>query len=278
MEICLQCHLETTSFPFTHSIVKYDARPVFFRPGEKLADFMLYFDHAPASAQGRPFSDREFRVPAADVAVFPQKQRRTRMHHVPRSAWGRSKTRHATTMRMCRDCHTAAHRISENCVGCHMPKRRTKDVVHAMMTDHYIQRRKPAGDLVADIPERDGPEAFYHGEELPYYPQPFPAAPQSELYLSVAQVHANNNPERGIPRLSRCYRRYHPEQPEFYVELATRCATTGNPKKLFLAIQEALRLTPGSLAGLLGLGQAGRFGRLSSRPRAFLQRDQHGTR
>ena len=137
-----------------------------------------------------------------------------------------------------------------------MPKRRTQDVVHAVMTDHYIQRRKPAGDLVADIPERAGPEAFYRGEELPYYPQPFPAAPQSELYLSVAQVHANNNSERGIPRLADAIDRYHPEQPDFYVELGDAMRHNAKPKDAIPRYQEALRLTPGSLAGLLGLGQA----------------------
>jgi tetratricopeptide (TPR) repeat protein len=137
-----------------------------------------------------------------------------------------------------------------------MPKRRTQDVVHAVMTDHYIQRRKPAGDLLADIPERTGPETVYRGEELPYYPEPFPAAPQRELYLGVAQVHAGNNPERGIPQLARAIDRYHPEQAEFYIELGDALRHNGKPADAVPRYREALRLTPNSLAGLLGLGRA----------------------
>ena len=32
-----------------------------------------------------------------------------------------------------------------------MPKRRAEDAVHVVMTDHYIQRRKPAGNLLARV-------------------------------------------------------------------------------------------------------------------------------
>src|SRR5690242_13695831 len=57
--------------------------------------------------------------------------------------------------KICAQCHRAReltrHTADGNCVSCHMPKRRTEDVVHVVMTDHYIQRRKPSGDLLAEI-------------------------------------------------------------------------------------------------------------------------------
>ena len=34
---------------------------------------------------------------------------------------------------------------SDDCVACHMPQRRTQDVVHVLMTDHLIQRSPSAG-------------------------------------------------------------------------------------------------------------------------------------
>jgi transposase-like protein len=40
------------------------------------------------------------------------------------------------------------------CADCHMPKRRTEDVVHAMATDHYIQRRPPEGEELAEMAEQ----------------------------------------------------------------------------------------------------------------------------
>ena len=56
---------------------------------------------------------------------------------------------------MCLGCHRASldkrvaldklvglsrHTASADCIGCHMPKRRTDDAVHVVMTDHWIQR------------------------------------------------------------------------------------------------------------------------------------------
>ena len=45
MEICMSCHLETTSFPLPGAILRQDRGPFSFRPGEPLADFILNFDH-----------------------------------------------------------------------------------------------------------------------------------------------------------------------------------------------------------------------------------------
>jgi len=39
-----------------------------------------------------------------------------------------------------------------------MPKRRTQDVIYAVMTDHYIQRRPPA-DPLAPLSERRDSDA-----------------------------------------------------------------------------------------------------------------------
>src|SRR5579872_4040681 len=55
MEVCLQCHLETTSFPLPNSIVRYERAPFSYRPGEALADFMLHFDQAPGHDQDARF-------------------------------------------------------------------------------------------------------------------------------------------------------------------------------------------------------------------------------
>ena len=60
-------------------------------------------------------------------------------------------------------------------MSCHMPQRRTEDVVHAVVTDHFIQRLPPNRDLLAELPERHLSDADeYHGEVVPYYPSPLP--------------------------------------------------------------------------------------------------------
>jgi tetratricopeptide (TPR) repeat protein len=264
-EVCSQCHLETTSFQFTHSIFKYDRGPFSYRPGESLADFILYFDHAPATPYPAQNDDRfqivnsVYRLRMSQCYLRSDRALECTTCHDPHGVSAPDYNR------VCRECHDTAfkqaiaigrHTAAADCVSCHMPKRRTQDVVHAVMTDHYIQRRKPAGDLLADFPERTGAETVYHGEELPYYPQPFPSTLQSELYLGVAQVHADNNSERGIPRLANAIDRHHPDQAEFYVELGDALRHNGKPGDAVPRYREALRLKPDSLAGLIGLGQA----------------------
>ena len=69
---------------------------------------------------------------------------------------------------------------------CHMPKRRTEDVVHSAATDHYIQRRRPAGDLLAEMAERhETGDKAYRGEVVPYYPGKLRPAPDNDLYLGL---------------------------------------------------------------------------------------------
>ncbi len=44
---------------------------------------------------------------------------------------------------------------ADDCAACHMPKRRTQDVVRVVMTDHRIQRRPPVEDALAELAEGD---------------------------------------------------------------------------------------------------------------------------
>ena len=46
MEVCMQCHLQTTSQPLPHSVVKYGRAPFSYRPGEPLGNFEIFFDRA----------------------------------------------------------------------------------------------------------------------------------------------------------------------------------------------------------------------------------------
>jgi tetratricopeptide (TPR) repeat protein len=253
--------LETTSFQFTHSIFKYDRGPFSYRPGESLADFILYFDHAPRTKNDNRFEivNSVYRLRMSHCYLQSSGALQCTTCHDPHGATA------PTYNRVCRECHSAAftreiasgrHTAASDCVSCHMPKRRTQDVVHAVMTDHYIQRQKPAGDLLAESPERTGPEAFYRGEELPYYPRPFATTPESELYLGVAQLRTGNNPEGGMPRLANAIDQHHPQQAEFYVELGDALRRDGKAGEAVPRYREALRLKPDSLAGLLGLGRA----------------------
>ncbi len=102
----------------------------------------------------------------------------TTCHDPHQTLSGKQAAEHYTAV--CRGCHQTAHASkmpeeAASCVDCHMPKRRTDDVVHAVMTDHYIQRRKPAGDLLAPLHDADfADKDAYRGEVTLYYPQKLP--------------------------------------------------------------------------------------------------------
>ena len=55
LEICMACHLETTSFVLPASIQRYGRGTFSFRPGEPLADYMLHFDHAKGTGHDDKF-------------------------------------------------------------------------------------------------------------------------------------------------------------------------------------------------------------------------------
>src|SRR5205085_2588191 len=143
IEICMQCHLETTSSRLPNSIVRFDRNPFSYRPGEPLADFMLHFDRAADS--GRPDLSDRFEIAGAAYrlrrsACFIKSEGALgcttchNPHDIPR---GEPAAAHYTTV--CRQCHASAfdqlvasgkHTRSGDCIGCHMPKRRTDDAVH----------------------------------------------------------------------------------------------------------------------------------------------------
>ncbi|HYL37904.1 MAG TPA: tetratricopeptide repeat protein [Bryobacteraceae bacterium] len=257
MDVCLQCHLETTSFPLPNSIVRYERAPFSYRPGEPLGDFMLHFDHAPGTGYDDKFEIAGGAYRLMQSACFQKSNGAlgcTTCHNPHDAPRGEQAARHYTAV--CRQCHAAAldrlvaserHPRSSDCTGCHMPKRRTDDVVHVVMTDHLIQRRKPARDLLAEIPERHvTDDTAYRGEVVLYHPRTL-SKPEDELYLAVAQLIQNSNLHAGIPRLSAAIEKYRPERPEYYGQLGDALRASGKCEQAVPLYEQALQKNPGSL-------------------------------
>jgi predicted CXXCH cytochrome family protein len=283
LEVCMQCHLETTSFRLPNSIVRYEITPFSYKPGEPLANFMLHFDQAPGKGREDRFEIAGSAYRLRMSACFRKSDGALRcttchnQHDIPR---GEAAAQHYTEV--CRQCHGAPfnkavasgkHTQSTDCIGCHMPRRRTDDAVHVVLTDHYIQRRKPSRDLLAAIPERpETDDNAYHGEVVWYYPEKLPDGPDKELYGAVAQVSQNSNLVEGINRLAAAIEKYHPDRMEYYLQLADAWRNSGQMAKALPLYEEAVRRKPDSALALQRLGFSLRASGQLVRAAALLKR------
>ena len=275
MEVCMVCHLETTSFPLPNGIVRYGRGPFSYVPGEAMGDFILSFDHAPGTGHEDKFEIVNAAYRLRRSACFLKSNGKllcTTCHNPHDIPHGEEAARHYNAV--CRGCHAGAfakeiaagrHTGAGDCIDCHMPKRRTEDVVHAAATDHLIQRRKPAGDLLAEMAERHeiGDQA-YRGPVVLYYPESLPHTAENELYLAVAQVNQQSNLAEGIRQLTAAIEKYTPKRAEFYYELGEAWRDSGEMGKAIPAYRQAIERNPKLVVAYQKMGFAqrtsGQFG------------------
>jgi predicted CXXCH cytochrome family protein len=268
MEVCLQCHLETSNQKLPHAIVRFDRVPFSYVPGQPLAGYEVAFDRAPGKNNGFEVAQGGYRFRESQCFLKSAgKLRCTTCHNPHDIPRGEQATSHYN--QVCLGCHEAVTRVSApmsaqgphkadaNCVACHMPRRRTDDAVHVMMTDHLIARRPPAGDLLAEKPERADTQATsYRGEVVPYYPNPLPSTEDNELVRGVAQVRDQSNLKNGVPLLAAQIAKYHPTEPAYYAELAQGYLAAGDVPSAIHYFEEAAKRDPGSALRLIEWGDA----------------------
>ena len=242
LEVCMQCHLETSHHEPNEQRA-FD-RPIFsYRPGQPMEDFKLYFEPAGLENHASNKTDDSFEI--AHAAYRLRKSacfRNSQMtcitchdpHDIPR---GQEAVAHYTEV--CLSCHrgvthTVALPPTSMCLSCHMPKRRTEDAVHVVMTDHFIRRMQPQRDLLAPIAETPTPEGSVTKVAL-YYPAKAPLTPAAEISMAEAQVKDN-----GIPRLQALLERYQPNSPEPYLVLADAYDREGNNAEVARWARQAL--------------------------------------
>jgi len=186
MDVCMQCHLETTSIALPNSVLKVGRGVFSFRPGEALEDYEAVFDYPAGSGHDDDFNIVHQAYRLRQSACFINSEMTCTTCHDPhRVSEGKVQVQKAN----CAKCHTALQctetsvrrgQNGDNCAACHMPRRRTDDIVHVVMTDHKIQRR-PAPDLLRVREEKVQPA--YKGKLQLYSP-----LKDGELHLGMALV------------------------------------------------------------------------------------------
>ncbi|QGX99449.1 tetratricopeptide repeat protein [Roseovarius faecimaris] len=158
--ICYGCHMQPTVA--VNSQVRLGRGHYSFRPGEDLRDFLAMIDIVDATrAQDERFDINHHPYRMEQSACFTQSQGQLGCLtcHDPHVKI-KPEERAAHYRQACLSCHTldpagqpemqgtAEHpqvAAQDDCTSCHMPERRTQDVVDVWMTDHKITRYAAPG-------------------------------------------------------------------------------------------------------------------------------------
>lgn len=196
--VCFQCHLLPSG-----AIVgqrRFD-RPVYsFRPGELLNDYWLHVEVVDADL---PKDDRfeinhqGYRFLQSECYTQSQGKLACISCHDPhKKVTQAERVEHFSTV--CKSCHTphdakTSESVSDSndCTSCHMPKRRTQDVIHAVMTDHRIQKfAQPAQERLAEA-EKIPPNIVALDFLLPHLS---PKHAEGEVYKAVSVLKTYKSP------------------------------------------------------------------------------------
>ncbi len=264
MEICMQCHLESTSAPLPAPLMR-SGRSVFsYQAGEPLGDFLLFFDHAPGAGHDDKFEIVSAAYRFRKSACFASSSERLLCTtcHDPHRAAAREETEQKTE-RVCRNCHGSSfvqrvqaggHPEARSCVGCHMPKRPADDVIHVTVTDHRIQRKPSPDSFAANRKEALPPP--YAGEVVLSYPAVPSAGSDAGILRAVAQVKRLANVPAGFDMLEGLLRDTRPPMARAYYEMAEASFTAGRVGRSAPYYQEAIKCEPDEWRYWFGLGRS----------------------
>ena len=252
LETCMQCHLETP-FRSPESYLRFGRTFYLFRPGEPLGDHIVHFDYEPGTGHEDGFDIVSAAYRLRKSECFQKSGRDlvcTTCHDPHRSVPETQVEAHYRDR--CFSCHSAddagAHAMEtaqfqmSNCVDCHMPARRTDDVVHIIMTDHRIQRFKPKRDLLAAKRELLDEEQDFESRPILYFPEKGLDRATEDVFLAIAEVKEGADRANAVKKLKRALTETDVRSPEPYHELAEAQVKLGQRRDALISYRKALKL------------------------------------
>jgi Tfp pilus assembly protein PilF len=165
-DVCYQCHMQPSVDLF--GVRRFGRGDYSFRPGEALSDYQVEMDPVDANMP-RPerfeINHHPYRLEQSKCFQQSEGALSCVSCHDPHRGVPEAE-RAAHYKAACEKCHepetySGVHAAaspaveSMDCVSCHMPQRRPQDVVHVVMTDHFIRREPGGPELVAPLQEKE---------------------------------------------------------------------------------------------------------------------------
>ncbi|HVG25189.1 MAG TPA: hypothetical protein VND45_13615 [Thermoanaerobaculia bacterium] len=251
-DICYECHMQPTVM--LPGLRRFGRDIYSFRPGQALDDYALRVDvDEEGQSRGERFEINHHPYRLEQSRCFRESEGRLSCLtcHDPHRKTNDYK-------KACLSCHAAAHRVNGDCTSCHMPKRRPQDVVHTVMTDHFI-RRDPAGaEFLAPRAERE--------------PRLTRVETADELYSAIALVRASGGANAAsVQRLAKLIVARKPTELEPYLDLASALLRQRQWAALEATCSEILKREPKQELALewMAIARAARGGSSDDAARAL---------
>ncbi len=164
-DVCFQCHLQPMS-QRTSFVRRFGKGDYQFTAGDNLADYLIHFepDRDNLLADHFEINHHPYRLMQSKCYTETDGGIRCTLCHDPHRKIAKLE-QPKYYRKKCFECHQPnecldiedGRRENANCVACHMPERRTTDVVNVTMTDHKIVRGDSKTNLTAMLDEIDVP-------------------------------------------------------------------------------------------------------------------------
>jgi predicted CXXCH cytochrome family protein len=244
-DVCNQCHLQPeVALPMVRRFGRGDYS---YRSGEPLSDYLVQADlvdeggkevgkRGPGGEERFEINHHSYRLRQSRCFVgSPENPEKLRCWtcHDPHRRLPQAELA-ARVRTACLACHGAGSggaspackrpgapvRLAADpadCASCHLPKRRPRDVVHVVMTDHKIQRPPGAAALALTAPRAEADPTLT--EVRLYAPERAPGGDLGKLYLTLSVVRAGAFPS-AVERLEGLLAAAPLPDPTPYLELA----------------------------------------------------------